>query len=190
MSTPSEPGRDGAAQKPRQPAVAQAVTGIVPPQTGEATIRTAWPSVTAVSAPGAQLGRALIKTKILAPVAWLMLAPLYFVKILPFFARRYTLTNRRLMVQRGLKPHPRQQVALVDIDEVRLVEGSYNAFYRAGTLEVIGGGQVKLTLAGVPAPESFRQSVLNALMAWVPAKARALPMIPAYAPTAGVPSSK
>jgi hypothetical protein len=187
MSTSSEPVRDGAVPRPTprttpsRPGVEQAVTGVVPPQLAEATIRTAWPSVTAASVPGAKLGRFLIKTRILAPLGWLLLAPLYFLKILPFLARRYTLTNRRLMIQRGLKPRPRQQVALVDIDEVRLVEGSYNPFYRAGTLEVLGGGQVKLTLAGVPDPESFRQSVLNALMAWVPAKARALPMIPASA---------
>ena len=27
-------------------------------------------------------------------------------KILPYIARRYTLTNRRIMIQRGLKPVP------------------------------------------------------------------------------------
>jgi hypothetical protein len=187
MSTPSEPGQDGAVQKPRRPGVEQAVTGVVPPQLAEATIRTAWPSVVSANAPLARFGRTLIKTRVFAPLAWLLLAPLYFKKILPFLARRYTLTNRRLMIQRGLKPRPRDQVALADIDEVRLVEGSYNPFYRAGTLEVVGGGQVKLTLTGVPDPESFRQSVLNALMAWVPAKASALPMIPA---SAQVPAGK
>ena len=98
------------------------------------------------------------------------MAPLYFKKILPFVAKRYTLTNRRLMIQRGLKPRPRQQVALADIDDVRLVDNSYNSFYRAGDLEVIGGGQVKLKLTGVPAPESFRRSILNALAPGCPAR--------------------
>ena len=171
----------------RKPATGQAVTGVVPPELAEATIRTAWPSVTEASPGIARLGRALIRTIVLAPLAWLLLAPLYFKKVLPFLAKRYTLTNRRLMVQRGLKPRPRQEVALADIDEVRLVEGSFNPFFRSATLEVVGKGQVVLTLPGVPEAEGFRQSVLNALMAWVPAKASALPMIPA---SAQVPAGK
>ena len=46
--------------------------------------------------------------------------PFYFLKILPFVARRYTVTNRRVMVRRGLKPVSSQEVALADIDEVRV----------------------------------------------------------------------
>jgi hypothetical protein len=163
----------------RRPGLAQAVNGLVPPKVAEVNIRTTWPSVTAVSAAGANLGRALIKTRLLAPLGWFVLAPLYFVKILPFLAKRYLLTNRRLLVARGLKATPKQQIALADIDDVRLVESTYNPFYRSATLEVISGGRVALTLAGVCDPESFRQAVLNAVMAWVPGKAAALPMLPA-----------
>jgi hypothetical protein len=166
---------------PQRPGLIQAVTGLVAPETAEVQIRTAWPAVTDASAGIANLGRALIKTKILAPLAWMMLAPLYFKKILPFLAKRYTLTNRRLTIQRGLKPKPKQEVKLEDIDEVRLVESSFSAFYRAATLEVLSRGQVVLTLGGVPEPEAFRQSILNAVMAWVPAKAKALKVVLASA---------
>ncbi len=166
---------------PQRPGLKQAVTGLVPPQTAEAQIRTVWPAVTDASSGIARVGRALIKTKLLAPLAWLILAPLYFKKVLPFLAKRYTLTNRRLMIQRGLKPKPKQQVKLEDIDDVRLVESSYSPFYRAATLEVLSGGKVVLTLGGVPDPESFRQSVLNAVIAWVPAKAKGLKVILASA---------
>jgi Bacterial PH domain len=172
---------DGEAPAPRRPGLNQPITGVVPPQLAEAKIRTAWPSVTDASPAIANLGRALIRTIVLAPLAWLLLAPFYFKKVLPFLAKRYTLTNRRLMVQRGLKAKPKQEVALSDIDDVRLVEGSYNPFYRAATLEVLSGGKVVLTLTGVPEPEAFRQSTLNAVYAWVPGKSRALPMIPASA---------
>ena len=81
----------------------QAITGLVPPLFGEALIREAWPSVTAIPA-AAGLGRALMRSIVLAPLGWALLLPVYFMKILPFIARRYTLTNRRLMVQRGLRP--------------------------------------------------------------------------------------
>jgi len=162
----------------------QAVTGLVPPQTAEAVIRVAWPAVTA-AAPVAALGKAMMRTIVLAPLAWLLLAPFYFKKILPFIARRYTLTNRRLMIMRGLRPKAVREIALAEIDEVRIPPGSVDSFYRTGTLEVVAKGQVRLTLPGVPEPEAFRHAVVNACMAWVPGKAASwLKFIPAKAEAA------
>jgi hypothetical protein len=146
------------------------VTGVVPPQLGEAKIREAWPSIAAT--PGlSNLAAGLIKTIVLAPLGWLLLAPLLGKKLSPFICRRYTLTNRRLMIQRGLKPSPVDEVALADIDDVRLT--SVNAFFRCGDLEIVGKGQVKLKLVGVPEPDSFRMAIINACTAWVPGKAAA-----------------
>lgn len=159
----------------------QVVAGLVPPQVSEALIREEWPSVAAYSGP-ASLGRVCICSIVLAPLGWFLLLPIYFLKILPFLARRYTLTNRRLMVRRGLKPEPTHEVALGDIDEVRIHEDANSAFYRAGNLDVVHGGQVVMTLAGVPEPQSFRLAVLNAARAWAPAKT------PATADGARVPS--
>ncbi|HKB38103.1 MAG TPA: PH domain-containing protein, partial [Gemmataceae bacterium] len=138
-------------------------------------------SVLGINAGLALLGRRLTQTYVLVPLGWLVLLPLFLVKFAPFLCKRYTLTNRRLMIQRGLKAKSKQEVALSAIDDVRLVGDSYNPFYRAATLEVLSGGKVVLTLTGVPEPESFRQSILNAVYAWVPGKSRALPMIPASA---------
>jgi hypothetical protein len=119
----------------------------------------------------ARLAHTLIKTVVLAPLGWLLLLPLFGKRLLPGLSKRYTLTNRRLMVQRGLRPKPAQEIALADIDEVRLVDGSFDPFYLSGTLEVISKGQVALTLPGVPEPEGFRHAVVNAVKAWVPGKA-------------------
>ncbi|MFL5245851.1 MAG: PH domain-containing protein [Gemmataceae bacterium] len=148
----------------------QAVTGVVPPQTAEAIIREVWPSVT-TSSGIATLGEKLIRSIILAPLGWMLMLPIYFFKVLPFVARRYTLTNRRIMVRRGLRPAPTHEVALADIDEVRLDRASANRFFRSATLEILSKGQVALTLPGVPDPESFRAAIRNACMAWVPGKA-------------------
>ncbi len=149
----------------------QAVTGVMPPQLGEALIREAWPTVLEASSGLAGLARTLIKTVVLAPLGWLLLLPLFGKRLLPGLSKRYTLTNRRLMVQRGLRPTPAQEVALADIDEVRLVPDSFDPFYLSGTLEVLSKGQVALTLPGVPEPEGFRHAVVNAVKAWVPGKA-------------------
>jgi Bacterial PH domain len=157
----------------------QVITGVVPPEVDEARIREAWPSV--ARSPGmASLGRVLTGTIVLAPLAWLIMALGYFGKILPFAARRYTLTNRRLMVRHGLKGKPGQQVNLADIDEVRVKTDANSDFFRAADLEIISNGQVALTLRGVPEPEGFRQAILNACNAWVPGRKRG-PFIPASA---------
>jgi hypothetical protein len=147
----------------------QAVTGVVAPATAEAMIRQAWPSVTDVAGIAA-LAYRLQRTIVLAPLGWLLLAWPYFKKILPFLAKRYTLTNRRLMIRAGLKGTPAQEIALGNIDDVRLEEGSYSSFYRSGILEVISKGQVVMRLGGVPEPESFRRAILNACLAWAPKK--------------------
>jgi len=158
----------------------QAVTGLVPPQLAETTIRVVWPSV-AASPAVARLGRSLMRTIILAPLAWLMLAPFYFKKILPGSARRYTLTNRRLMIQKGWKRKPSREIALAKIDDVRQSADSYDSFYRTATLEIISQGQVALTLPGVPNAESFRHAIVNAYKAWVPGKADTGSFVPASA---------
>jgi Bacterial PH domain len=160
----------------------QAVTGVVPPEVDEGRIREAWPSVAAF--PGvAKLGRTLTGTIVLAPLAWLLMAGLYFGKLLPFLARRYTVTNRRVMVRRGLKGIPRQEIALAEIDDVRLVTDANSDFFRAANLEILAKGQVALTLHGVPDAASFRHAILNARNAYAPDKAKGA-FIPASAPTA------
>jgi hypothetical protein len=158
----------------------QIVTGLVPPQLGEAKIREVWPSVTAH--PGvARLGQTLTRTIIGAPLAWLLMAPFYFLKILPGLARRYTLTNQRLMIRRGMKAQPTHEVPLDAIDDVRLRTEGTSAFFRAGDLDIVSQGKVVLTLQGVPEPESFRHSIMQAVKAWVPGKASG-PFVPAKAP--------
>jgi hypothetical protein len=162
----------------------QAIAGLVPPETGEAMIRENWPSVAAhpgIAALGIKLSAVasmLARTVILLPIgiviaflAWALMAPVFFGKLLPGMARRYTLTNRRLMIRRGLTAKPSQEIALADIDEVRIVKDSNSEFFRAGNLEVISQGQVKLTLKGVPNPEAFRHAIDNTCKAWVPGRA-------------------
>jgi hypothetical protein len=152
----------------------QGVTGVIPPQSGEAVIREAWP---ALSGPLAILAHGLIRTIILAPIGWLLLAPLFVKKITPFLGKRYILTNRRLMIVRFGSKTPYREIKLEDIDKdgVLLPQGSYSEFYRTGTLEIISGGQVALRLRAVPEPDGFRVATLNACKAWAPKKHTAPP---------------
>jgi hypothetical protein len=143
--------------------------GGAPPQLAEVQIRDLWPSVTAFAGPAA-IGKKLMQSIFLAPLGWFLLLPLYFAKIMPFIAKRFRLTNRRLMICRGLMAKPTRQIELSRIDDVRLVESSYDTFYRAGTLEIISGGQVAMKLEACPFPDSFRIAILSACAAWAPKK--------------------
>jgi hypothetical protein len=134
-------------------------------QPGESIIRETWPGVTDVPA-AAGLAHTLMRTFVLAPLAWLLLAPLYFKKVLPVVGKRYTLTNRRVMIRRGWKKTPTHEVALGEIETVRIRDGSLNSFYRTADLEVIAKGQVALLLTAVSEPEGFRRAILNASASW------------------------
>lgn len=160
----------------------QAVAGLMPPQLAETMIREVWPSVLDVQAGLAGLSAKLMRGVLLAPLGWLVNALLFGRKLAPFVCKRYTLTNRRLMIQRGWRPAPVQEIALTDIDDVRLDAASYDAFYRAGTLEVYSGGKPVMKLVGVPEPESFRQAVVNAVRAWGGSDKLKGPFLPASAP--------
>ncbi len=157
------------------------VSGLIPPQVGEAIIRGTFPALSATPAV-ATVGRQLIASVIGAPLGVALMLPVYFMKVMPFLATRYTLTNRRLMIQRGLKPVPTREVALTDIEEVRVKKDGNSEFFRSGDLEIMSKGQVALTLPGVPEPEAFRHAIVNACMAWVPGRAHEwLRFVPAKA---------
>lgn len=158
----------------------QAVTGLTPPQLGEAMIRQVYPSVTAYAGI-ATLGRVMMKTRILGPLSWPILALPYFMKVLPVVGRKYALTNRRLMIRQGWSGKSIKEVLLAEIDEVRIKEDDNSPFYRSATLEIISKGAVAMTILGVPGPEAFRQAILNACKAWVPGNASKGQFIPASA---------
>jgi hypothetical protein len=160
----------------------QAVAGLTPPQVAEAMIREVWPSVRSVSAGIASLSARLMRSVVLAPLGWMLNSLLFFRKFAPFLCQRYTLTNRRLMVRRGWKPVPVQELPLTDIDDVRLLADSYDPFYRSGDLYVLSGGKEAMKLSAVPEPESFRQAILNAVKAWGGPDKLKGPFVPASAP--------
>jgi hypothetical protein len=148
------------------------------PEQGEAKIRECYPSVARVPAV-ANLGRLLTRTIILAPLAWLMMSLFYFAKILPIAGRRYTVTNRRLMVRKGWSGKAGEEIPLAEIDEVRVVNDANSDFFRAGNLEIVSKGQVRMTLRGVPEAEAFKRAIETAVTAWVPGRASRIPFVAA-----------
>jgi hypothetical protein len=163
----------------------QAIAGVVPPSVGEARIREVFPAMPGVAAAPAGLAKSLVRTYLLAPLGWMIQAPLFGLKFAPMICRRYTLTNKRLMIQKGWKPGPVQEVPLGEIEDVRIGPGGVDPFYLCGDLEVVARGQVVLRLAAAPEPENFRQAVLNAVKAWAPPKGAPKGWVPASANVEG-----
>ena len=157
----------------------QAVAGLTTPQFSEARLRIVWPTVAANFA-FASLGKTLTRTIILAPIGWIVMAWAYFSKVLPVFGRRYLLTNRRVVIQKGWSHRSGGEVPLAQIDSIRIVTDSNSAFFRSATVELIFEGKVALSLPGVREPDAFKHAVLNACAAWVPGwSKKAIPFIPA-----------
>src|SRR5262245_40330197 len=97
----------------------QAVAGVTAPQVGEALIRDARPG--AMSTPtAAETAHKFYKSGplryLLAPLGWLILSPFLLKRLagalpgLGGLMKRYRLTNKRLMVCKGIKAEPIQEV--------------------------------------------------------------------------------
>jgi hypothetical protein len=90
---------------------------------------------------------------------------LYFSRILPFIGRRYTLTNRRMVVQTGLTGATIDggtSIPLDSFDEIRVIQRQGDAWYDAGDLEFYQGDTKVGQLVGVSRPDSFRATCLKA----------------------------
>lgn len=151
--------------------VNQAIAGVAPESLSEVTIMTVWPSIAATRT-GQALGRlyairsgccnVLTVGNLIAlasiPVALL----LYFFPWITNTVRRYRLTNRRLIVERGLLPRAERSVSLDDFDAIDVVVQPGQAWYPAGDLVFRRGNIESFRIYGVRRPESFRQTCLKA----------------------------
>jgi hypothetical protein len=152
----------------------QPIAGVVPPERKEVTVMTVWPSVAAL-APGRALGRAFAIQwpdvyifrlgNLLALLSIPLVLPLYFLKVLPFLGTRYMLTNRRVVVLRGIVGKEEKFVDLDRFDAVEVVVEPGQAWYHAGDLVFKQGAVETFRLEGVSRPEAFRATCLKSQMA-------------------------
>ena len=78
--------------------------------------------------------------------------------------QKYVLTNRSFQIWHALGSRKITQVALSDITDVIIRIQPGQEFYKAGDLILVGGkgNDELMTLAGVPYPHIFRQTILEA----------------------------
>jgi hypothetical protein len=152
----------------------QAIAGVVPPTIAEATSMVVFPTIGSTGA-GRLVGRlASIRAGVgrftLGALLAVMTIPIslaaYVWLFLPFVGRRYRLTNRRIVVQRGLRPEDFQAIGLDEFDTVDIEVLPGQQWLRCGDLSFRRQGQEVLRLSGVSRPEVFRAICLEAQRAF------------------------
>lgn len=152
----------------------QPIAGVSPAELKETTVMTVWPSIAcyglgrtlgslfAIRWPDIyifRLGNLIALASI--PVALV----LYFWRILPFVGTRYTLTNRRVIVQKGLSSQEDKFVDFDRFDAIDVVIQPGQAWYHAGDLIFKLGAIETFRLDGVSRPETFRATCLKSRQA-------------------------
>lgn len=137
----------------------------------EMSIMTVYPSIACMA-----LGRAMGKlfeslpTRVLGVKLshWLFPLPLSPGALILYFylkvcGERYTLTNRSMQIWKSLGNRLVKQVALSDVKDIAIAQDPGQVFYCAADLQLLGhSGEVLLRLEGVPNPEVFRNTILEA----------------------------
>lgn len=149
----------------------QAIPGVVPPGVAEATIHVIRPSMAAYPV-GRFIGRmcsiqagvgGILTVGNLMALALIPLAlAIYLRNLGPWFACRYRLTNRRLILERGMTNEPERWVSLDDFDNIEIKTLPGQEWYPAGELIFRKGTIETFRLSGVRNPEAFRQVCLKA----------------------------
>lgn len=154
----------------------QAIAGVVTRDQAETQIMTVWPSIGAI-APGRWLGRVCgIRAGVgnIATVGNFMalaLIPfalaLFFGGLAPGVCRRYTLTNRRLVVRKGLTGVDERWVSLDNFDAVDIQVLPGQEWFPCGEMIFRKGAIETFRISGVPHPSSFKQTCLKAQRAYM-----------------------
>ncbi|MDA7978242.1 MAG: PH domain-containing protein [Pirellulales bacterium] len=150
-----------------------AISGVAPPEAAEVTIMTVSPSIAEFKL-GQMIGRgcraggggAFSVGNLVALASIPAALGLFFWSLRPWAVKRYRLTNRRIVIQKGTRQAEDAGVALDQFDRVEINVQPGQEWYPAGDLVLYHGPVECLRLLGVPHPESFRHTLLKAHVAF------------------------
>ncbi len=137
---------------------------------------TVWPGIGSMAL-GRWVGRAGRKShraigfftlgKLLALATIPVSLVVYLWRLMPGACRRYTLTNRRLIIQLGLTAKDGPSIGLDEFDSIEVAVLPGQDWLHAGDLVFQRDGKEVFRLSGVSRPEAFRQVCLKARNALV-----------------------
>jgi len=160
--------------------IRQAIAGTAPAETEEVTVMTVWPS-NAGHWLGAWLGKqysiewgwgVLTIGNLVALLSIPVALVVYFRRLGPMVATRYRLTNRRVIIERGMSAQEEKSVALDRFDTIEIDVKPGYAWYDAGDLVFMRHDENSRTdvesfrLVGVSRPNAFRETCLKSHMAF------------------------
>lgn len=149
-----------------------AATKLAPNPPSESLVMTVYPSI-AADGFGRVIGKLMNSVplpftknvNLSALILGLPLAPfgVFWYAVQKLFGNRYVLTNRSLQVWSSIGQRLVGSVPLGQIAEISVVERNGQQFFRAADLKILdAGGNVALTLPGVPRAAVFRQIIFEA----------------------------
>jgi hypothetical protein len=154
----------------------QPFAGVSPAELGEVPSLTVWPTIGSLRA-GRLVGRlAAVRVgfgefftlgKLLAVATIPLSLAVFAWQLMPYVCRRYTLTNRRIIIRKGLMPADEQWIGLDEFDTIDIEILPGQAWLHAGEILFKRCGSEVLRLSGVSRPEVFRQMCLTAQKALV-----------------------
>jgi hypothetical protein len=142
------------------------IPGVTPSELAEVTCRVVWPTIGATRA-GRFVGQAAaVRTgwgefftlgKLLALATIPIALVVYAWQLMPYVCRRYALSNRRIIIRKGLMPVDEHWIGLDEFDtvEVEILPGQQ--WLHTGDILFKRAGNEVLRLPGVPRPEIFRR---------------------------------
>ena len=151
------------------------IAGAVPPELAEVTSTVVWPSIGAYPLGrlvgrwcGLRLGIGFFTLgKAMALLTIPLSLAVYIWKILPWICRRYRLTSRRIVIQKGYSSKDTASIGLDQFDAIDIQYLPGQPWLRCGEMLFIrrespdAAGQVVLRLSGVPRPAVFRHVCLE-----------------------------
>ena len=158
----------------------QPILGVMPSELAEVTCKVVWPTIGATQ-PGRWVGRlAAVRLglgefftlgKLLALATIPVSVAVFAWQLMPFVCRRYTLTNRRIIVRKGLRAVDGPWIGLDEFEAIDVEVLPGQQWLHAGDLVFRRGDREILRLSGVSRPEAFRRVCLTAQTALVSVRA-------------------
>ena len=149
----------------------QPFAGVMPPELSEVTCKVVWPTIGATCAgrlvgtlADVRLGLGGVFTlgNLLALATIPLSLAVFAWQLMPFVCRRYALTNRRIIVRKGLMPVDERWLALDEFDSIEVESLPGQRWLHAGDLVFKRAGSEALRLRGVSRPDIFRGVCLTA----------------------------
>jgi hypothetical protein len=154
----------------------QPIAGVTPSELAEVTCKVVWPTIGATRA-GRLVGRlAAVRLgfgefftlgKLLALASIPLSLAVFGWQLMPYVCRRYALSNRRIIIRKGLMAVDGRWISLDDFDSIDIEVLPGQQWLHAGDLIFRRGNLEVLRLPGVSRPETFRQVCLTARSALV-----------------------